>query len=50
MRGNKEKKVIIKNNRIENNDVGFNIDPNYPLDVIIMENNHLINNMEDVAY
>lgn len=41
------KKVIIKNNTIKNNDVGFNIDPDYPFDVVAMENNQLINNKED---
>jgi hypothetical protein len=43
-------KVIIKNNRIENNDIGINIAPSYSFDVIVMENNQLINNKEDKAY
>ncbi len=38
------KKVILKNNRIENNGVVFNIDQDYPFDVVVQENNELINN------
>jgi hypothetical protein len=44
------KKVIIKNNRIENNDIGINVDPSYSFDVIMLESNQLINNKEDKAY
>ena len=40
------KEVIIRNNTIKNNDVGINIDPDYPFDAVIMENNQLINNKE----
>ncbi len=43
-------KVIVKNNRIENNDVAFNIEPDYLSEVIIKENNKLINNKEDEAH
>lgn len=45
-----EKKVIVKNNIIKNNDVGININPSYSSDVIVMENNQLINNVEDEAH
>ena len=44
------KEVIIRNNIIKNNDVGINIDPDYPFDAVIMENNQLINNKEDEAH
>ncbi len=44
------KKVILRNNKIENNRIGFNIAPNQPADVIIEENNQLINNIIDRAY
>ena len=43
-------KVIIKNNRIENNDIGINIAPGYSFNVIVMENNQLIGNKQDKAY
>jgi hypothetical protein len=42
--------VILRNNRIEKNDIGINIDPNYISNVIIMENNQLINNKKDREY
>jgi hypothetical protein len=41
-----EKKVIVKNNRIENNDVAFNIEPDYLFEVVVKENNKLIKNRE----
>ena len=44
------KKVILRNNKIENNRIGINIAPNQPADVIIEENNQLINNEEDRTY
>ena len=44
------KEVIIRDNTIENNDVGINIDPDYPFDAVIMENNQLINNKEDEVH
>jgi len=40
-------KVILRNNRIENNMIGIRINPGYPEDVIVEENNQLINNEED---
>ncbi len=40
-------KVIVKNNRIENNEVAFDIDPDYLFEVVVKENNRLINNGED---
>ena len=43
-------KVIVKNNRIENNDVAFNIEPDYLFEVVVRENNKLINNREDEVY
>jgi hypothetical protein len=46
----KSGEVILQNNRIEKNDIGINIDPNYFSNVIIIENNQLINNKEDRAY
>ncbi len=45
-----EGKVIVKNNRIENNDVAFNIEPDYLFEVVVRENNKLINNREDEAH
>lgn len=45
-----ERKVIVKNNTIKNNDVGINIDPNYQFSVVVMENNQLINNKQDEAH
>jgi len=44
------KKVIIKNNRIENNVIAFRINPGYPFEVVVKENNELINNKEDEVY
>lgn len=44
------KNVMIKNNRIENNEIGINIDSSYPFDIFIMENNQLINNKQNEAY
>lgn len=41
------KKVILRNNRIENNDIGISIGPDYPFDIVVMENNQLINNKQD---
>ncbi len=41
------KKVIIRNNRIENNDIVFNINPNYEFDSVLTENNELINNKKE---
>ncbi len=41
------KKVIIRNNRMENNGIAFNINPGYPFEVVVMENNRLINNKKD---
>jgi hypothetical protein len=43
-------KVIVKNNRIENNDVAFNIEPDYLFEVVVKENNKLINNREDEVH
>ena len=43
-------KVIIKNNRIENNGVVFRIDSDYSFEVVVRENNTLINNTEDEVY
>ena len=43
-------KVIVKNNRIENNDVAFNIEPDYLFEVVVRENNKLINNREDEVH
>jgi len=43
-------KVIIKNNKMENNRFAFRINPNYPTDVVIEENNQLINNEKDRMY
>jgi len=43
-------KVIVKNNRIENNDVAFNIEPDYSFEVVIKENNKLIDNKEDETH
>ncbi len=40
-------KVILRNNRIENNGVGFRINPGYPMEVVVEENNQLINNEQD---
>lgn len=34
------KKVIIRNNRVKNSNEGIQIDPGYPLEVVIMENNN----------
>ncbi len=44
------KKIIFKDNTIKNNNVGINIAPNYPLDVVVMENNQLIDNKKDKEY
>ncbi len=44
------KNVIIKNNRIENNDVAFHINPDYPFEVVVMENNKLTNNKEEKVH
>ena len=41
------KKVSLRNNRIENNGVGFRINPGYPEEVIIQEYNQSINNEQD---
>lgn len=41
------KKVILRNNRIEKNDIGVSLGPDYPFEVVVMENNQLINNKED---
>ncbi len=40
-------KVILRNNKFENNIIGIRINPGYPEDVIVEENNQLINNEED---
>lgn len=43
-------KVIVKNNRIENNEIAFGIDPDYLFEVVVKENNRLINNREDEVH
>jgi len=43
-------KVMVKNNRMENNDVAFNIEPDYLFEAVVKENNKLINNKEDETY
>jgi hypothetical protein len=43
-------KVIVKNNRIENNEIAFGIDPNYLFEVVVKENNRLINNRENEVH
>ncbi len=48
--GEEGEKVILRNNRIENNEVGLRINPGYPEDIIIEENNQLINNEQDRLY
>jgi len=40
-------KVIFRNNEIKNNQIGIRINPGYPEDVIIEDNNQLINNEND---
>ncbi len=40
-------KVIVKNNKIENNFIAFRINPGYPFEVVVKENNNLINNEKD---
>ena len=42
--------IILRNNRIENNQVAIRINPGYPEDVIVEENNQLINNEQDRLY
>ncbi len=44
------KSVILKNNRIENNRIAFNIDSGYLFEVVVKENNELINNGEDEVH
>ena len=44
------KRVMIKNNRIENNDVAFRINPGYSFEAVVRENNELINNREDEVH
>ena len=43
-------KVIIKNNRLEDNIIAFRINPGYPFEVVVRENNNLINNEKDEVY
>ncbi len=43
-------KVIVKNNRIKNNEIAFGIDPDYLFEVVVKENNELINNREDEVH
>ena len=43
-------KVIVKNNRIENNEIAFSINPDYLFEVVVKENNRLINNREDEVH
>jgi hypothetical protein len=44
------KKVMVKNNRIENNGIAFRINPGYPFEVVVRENNELINNEKDEVH
>ena len=43
-------KVMIRNNRLENNIIAFRINPEYPFEVVVRENNELINNNEDEVH
>ena len=45
-----EEKVIVKDNRLENNIIAFRINPGYPFDAVVRENNDLINNEQDEVY
>ncbi len=44
------KKITLKNNKFENNIVAIRINPGYPEDVIVEENNQLINNEQNRLY
>lgn len=46
----KRGKVVLRDNRIEGNKVGIEIESGYPASVIIMKNNQLINNQENKRY
>lgn len=41
------KKVMIRNNTIENNDIAFDFSPDYPVDDVIRKNNNLMNNKQE---
>ena len=41
------KQAIIRNNIIRNNEAAFGINPGYPMNTVLMENNNLINNTEE---
>ncbi|MBI2996015.1 MAG: right-handed parallel beta-helix repeat-containing protein [Candidatus Melainabacteria bacterium] len=43
----KRSKVIVRDNKIEENDVGIEMEPGFPSGVVIIKNNQLINNKED---
>jgi len=43
-------KVIVKDNRIENNVIAFGIDSDYLFEVVVRENNKLIGNREDETH
>ena len=43
------KRVIIRANIIKNNDAAFGINPDYPMGLVLKENNMLINNTEEEA-
>lgn len=45
-----DKKVIVKNNTIKNNEAAFGINPGFPMKSVLMENNDLINNTEEKIY
>ncbi len=43
----KDKQVMIRNNTLKNNEAAFGINPGFPIDAVLMENNYLINNTEE---
>ena len=43
----KGKQAIIRNNIIKNNEAAFGINPGYPMDLVVRENNNLTGNTEE---
>lgn len=43
----KGKQVIIRNNTIKDNEAAFGLNPGYPMESVVRENNNLINNTEE---